>query len=386
MKTLRNLLVIGGLLLSAGVLVAAEINNLFPTDASNIDRFPEGMPLSNLNDGARALEALIARWHIDAGGRIDSTGTDPHFVVAASQTITAYYDGLEIAFTAHTTNADGPATLNVDSVGASTMKKTTDEGLIDLAASDIPLGAVVTVVYDDLNSQWVLTSGGQSGQFLKIANDLSDVTLAASARANISAQQDVITTRGDIVRGSSDAEAERLALGSNGQIITSDGTDIAWAATSTVMLAPGIIVQKVNTITGAVTTGTTQMPFDDTIPQNGEGEQYMTLAITPNSTANILRIDVVFLGSGSIAGGLSAALFQDSTASALAANEVATNTSHITPVTFTHWMTAGTISSTTFNVRAGLNGAGTTTFNGTGGARKFGGVAASSITITEITP
>ena len=38
----------------------------------------------------------------------------------------------------------------------------------------------------------------------------------------------------------------------------------------------------------------------------------------------------------------------------------------------------------TFKVRAGANAAGTTTFNGTGGARRMGGVAASSITITEI--
>jgi hypothetical protein len=49
----------------------------------------------------------------------------------------------------------------------------------------------------------------------------------------------------------------------------------------------------------------------------------------------------------------------------------------------THYMTAGTTSATTFKVRGGVN-AGTLTFNGEVGARLFGGVCASSITVTEI--
>lgn len=42
-------------------------------------------------------------------------------------------------------------------------------------------------------------------------------------------QDDVITTRGDIVRGDSSGDAERLALGTSGQVLTSDGTDADWA-------------------------------------------------------------------------------------------------------------------------------------------------------------
>ncbi len=40
---------------------------------------------------------------------------------------------------------------------------------------------------------------------------------------------DVVTTRGDIIRGDASGEAERLAVGTNGQVLTSDGTDAAWA-------------------------------------------------------------------------------------------------------------------------------------------------------------
>ena len=42
---------------------------------------------------------------------------------------------------------------------------------------------------------------------------------------------------------------------------------------------PGDMVQRVNTQTGAVATGTTLLPNDDTIPQNTEGTEFMTLAV-----------------------------------------------------------------------------------------------------------
>lgn len=149
----------------------------------------------------------------------------------------------------------------------------------------------------------------------------------------------------------------------------------------------GISVQTVNTQTGAVATGATVMPYDDTMPQNTEGDQYMTLVVTPTNASNKLRIDVVLQASNSTADGFSAALFQDSTANALAAGSTFSeanvgNKQGI--INFTHYMTAGTTSSTTFKVRAGSQSAGTLTFNGNSSARRFGGVSASSITITEI--
>ena len=83
---------------------------------------------------------------------------------------------------------------------------------------------------------------------------------------------------------------------------------------------------------------------------------------------------------------ISAALFQDLTAGALAAtignkNAVVDTSANIT---FTHYMVAGTASATTFKVRAGADVGGTLTFNGSNASRLFGGVSASSITITEI--
>jgi hypothetical protein len=47
-------------------------------------------------------------------------------------------------------------------------------------------------------------------------------------------------------------------------------------------------------------------------------------------------------------------------------------------------MRAGTASSTTLRARAGASVAGTTTLNGTGGARLYGGVLSSHLTVEEI--
>ena len=150
----------------------------------------------------------------------------------------------------------------------------------------------------------------------------------------------------------------------------------------------GGIVQVVNTQTGAVNTGTTVMPYDDTIPQITEGDEYMTLAITPTSATNKLKIEVVGHFSESTGGvtTLSAALFKDAVAGALAATFSQNGTTYPEPpLCFTHYMVAGTTNEIIFRVRAGKSGGGATvTFNGSAGVRKFGGVLASSITITEI--
>lgn len=147
----------------------------------------------------------------------------------------------------------------------------------------------------------------------------------------------------------------------------------------------GKLIQEVSTTDSAVATGTTLMPTDDTIPQNTEGDEYMTRAITPNNTNNILVVDITMVLSNSAApNDFVVALFQDSTANSLAAVGVTTSgAARVQVVTLRHVMTAGTVIATTFKARAGCNLAGTTTFNGESGTRVYGGVAASSIVIRE---
>lgn len=148
-------------------------------------------------------------------------------------------------------------------------------------------------------------------------------------------------------------------------------------------------LQVVSTLYTTSTTGTTALPYDNTVPQNTEGDEYFTLAITPISATSTLVIEVVVYGTPAGGGNdqVGCALFQDTTAAALAA---AGYDSHSNggpgQMIIKHTMTSGTTSSTTFKVRAGRDGGNTFRINGDSilGTRLFGGVLTSSITITEI--
>lgn len=152
-----------------------------------------------------------------------------------------------------------------------------------------------------------------------------------------------------------------------------------------VELPTRIVVQEVHTADGEVDTTTTTFTLNDSVPQNTGGKNFIEKAITPTSATNTLRIDITVCFENSSATNPSlVALFQDSTADALrVAPTMDKGDSGLHTVTFTHWMTAGTTSETTFKVHIGSLGAGTITFNGSGSSRLFGGTLASSITITE---
>jgi len=148
------------------------------------------------------------------------------------------------------------------------------------------------------------------------------------------------------------------------------------------------IAQIVNGVVSVVATGTTIIPLDDTIPQNTEGDQYITIPITPKDVNSLLEIDVELNISHSVAGQwVAGALFVDSVASA-----IASKTAYIASaaagmlISFKHVRPTGTLSTLTFKVRAGAQSAGTTTINGTSGARYHGGSMVSQITIKEYLP
>jgi hypothetical protein len=168
----------------------------------------------------------------------------------------------------------------------------------------------------------------------------------------------------------------------------SGGGTAAWCALTDAYLPAGRVVQVVNVQTGVSANGITAIPFDNVAPpQNNEGDQYMTLPITPKSATNKLKIEVVaFLSHSADNMVMIGALFQDTTAGALAAGvqHLANGNNKMVCVSFTHYMTAGTTETTTFKVRCGANTGSTTYFNSIVGSDELAGVLASSITITEI--
>jgi hypothetical protein len=143
--------------------------------------------------------------------------------------------------------------------------------------------------------------------------------------------------------------------------------------------------QIINFKTGAVATTSTTIPRDDTIPQNTEGAEFMSVIINPISNASVIEIDAqAMLSNSGTSITNTGALFQDSIANALI---VAENFPYASQaggmVKLNYRMTSGTTSAITFKFRAGPESATTLTFNGYASARKYGGVANSYITIKE---
>ena len=172
-----------------------------------------------------------------------------------------------------------------------------------------------------------------------------------------------------------------LTLNGNGSIsgISSDGLSSPTL---------GKVLQVVYTHVGTSASSTSaNIPWDSSIPQNTEGFEVMTKSITPSSTSNLLRIDCMVTGGHSARGSVIAALFQDSTADALAvvrAKASNANADMMDSIHLTHMMVAGTTSSTTFKVRIGEDAAGTVYFNRYSTDSNFGGICDSGIIITEI--
>ena len=164
-----------------------------------------------------------------------------------------------------------------------------------------------------------------------------------------------------------------------------DDSDAA-TARATLGVTNSIYIKKVVATDATMTTGTTTIPLDDTIPQNTEGIEAITATITPASAANRLLIKANIKCSHTVGnGGAAIALFQDSTANALTAQGFSIpDNAIVAEASIFFEMAAGTTSATTFKIRVGHGSAGTLTINGVGGARRYGGVQISYLEILEV--
>lgn len=148
----------------------------------------------------------------------------------------------------------------------------------------------------------------------------------------------------------------------------------------------GSIIQHVFSETASVITTTTTVPNDDTIPQNTEGVEVLTRAITPNHASNKLRFFAVVVYDAPTSGSVEAlSLFQDTTADALVTVSSNVGTATGNGIMVLIWeMASGTTSSTTFKLRIGSNDTNTLTVNGENSSRKYGGVMKSILMIDEV--
>ena len=167
--------------------------------------------------------------------------------------------------------------------------------------------------------------------------------------------------------------------GSSGQVLTTNGSGVLSFAQG------GRVLQVVQTSYTTSSSTVSAIPLDSTIPQNTEGTEILSASITPASSSNKLLIEVSlpFIDADT-ARVICVALFQNSTADALAGGiTTPASSGYSEAISFTHYMTANTASSTTFKVRYGPN-AGTAYINRRSSAETYGNICAARLIITEI--
>ncbi len=169
--------------------------------------------------------------------------------------------------------------------------------------------------------------------------------------------------------------------GSANQYLKTDGSGVLGWAT----LAADVIVDRAYAEYLTNADIATVVPFDDTIPQVGEGTQILSVSITPKTTTN--RIRLRFSGTGSTAGNnmVIYAIFANGASNAIAAGASYNATAPVqTPCVLETELVPGSTSAQTYTVRVGPD-TGTLRMNGTSAARRFGGVAKCVLIAEEIT-
>lgn len=124
---------------------------------------------SNMNNLETGVEAAHKGTHVYGAS---SVGTDS-YAITFSPAFGAYNTGMTINLKADVDNT-GTATLNVDGLGAKTIKKITPAGLADLSNKDIVANGIYTLIYDGTN--FILQNRLIPGIYI-----ISDTTLSASA-------------------------------------------------------------------------------------------------------------------------------------------------------------------------------------------------------------
>lgn len=129
-------------------------------DADGNINWLEGQASNTVNNSARAMMAAVAAYLQQTNSTIATGGAANAYTVTSPTgfAFTAYAAGMTLSFKANHTNT-GAATLNVDGLGAKAIKKGVSTAL---AAGDIVINTIITLVYDGTNFQLKSQPAGDS--------------------------------------------------------------------------------------------------------------------------------------------------------------------------------------------------------------------------------
>lgn len=215
---------------------------------------------------------------------------------------------------------------------------------------------------------------------LPVANGGTAATTAAGARTNLAAASQADLNTQAAALAVIQAAITALPGSALGDIA---GLDLLTRAYLAVGFGSIVIQRSEVANSTAQSTTASIIPLDNTIPQITEGGEVLSGSFTPVSATSTfeVRVDLMVSTSNNIS--VCVALFQDTTANALAARwQKVPAADDLVNVSFIHRMSSVSVAATTFRVRIGSAGS-TTAINGTTAARVGGGVVRSSITVTE---
>lgn len=365
--------------------VNAEMDDIATALTASIAKDGQTTPTANLPMGGFKLTGLAAG---SAAG--NSLRYEQLFTTGAVQLLGAmdWVKGANIASatTINLTTATGNAvhvtgTTQIDAVtlGTGMLRLVIFDGILTLTHhatnNNLPGGANITTAANDRAIYWA-----------------DGTTVYCMAYQKASGKAVVAPAVGEVTGyGTGVATALAVNVGSAGSPVVNGGalgTPSGGTLTNCTgyPISAGEIVQSLEATPYTTHNSTAvAIPEDDTIPQNTEGAEWNTRAITPTSATNRLVIEAWIDACGaSSSSTLIGALFQDATASAIAVVAVAgVAAGAITSMYLRHEMAAGTTSATTFKFNAGP-ASGTMYVNGNNGGRKFGGLSAIKMRVTEI--
>jgi len=162
--------------------------------------------------------------------------------------------------------------------------------------------------------------------------------------------------------------------------------ELADLLTPLLPVTSGKVAQVVGNRTGNVIAVNGVIPFDDTIPQQTEGDEVLTVTITPTNALSTLIVSTSFYASSSGSILCIQALFRDSTADAIGVSEGQLKTQSLNMAMTVNDIPANSTNPTTFKLRVGPQSAAIFWINGFNNIRTYGGQAVLGITVWEILP
>jgi hypothetical protein len=234
------------------------------------------------------------------------------------------------------------------------------------------------------------STGTFSGAINSTAGTIGTLNSTTGTIANLST-----TLAGDftISQGTGTLGTSGVTVGTYGTstaipVISVDAKGRVTTLSTAALGSTGKVLQVTRSTTASVVTCGTTIPWDDTIPQITEGNEVLTITISPISATSViyLKFDASGVGSQAVTNSGTVAFFKDSTANAIYATAIPfwTASAYGIKLNGSYSELSSSTASRIYRVRVGSD-AGTIYVNGnSAGARRYGGVSTAILEAWEV--